>query len=250
MDTPIDCAALADLALRFSIRSWAAWAPGLAADTPAVEFLAGTLPDDDGSLPDVDFLPAMLRRRLGRTARMALHVAHLAAPEPGSLPNVFASRHGELRRTTDLLQGLARGELPSPASFSLSVHNASAGIHAIARNDPAPSSAIAAGDESLLWALLDARQRIEQGTTDAVLVVHSDDAIPSQYLPFAPVCNRPFALAIVVEAGDDIALEWRANGGDRVSPASLPISLAGLCAGANRLEWHGERLSITGLRGA
>ena len=56
--------------------------------------------------PDVRFVDASLRRRLGPLARMMLHVAHACAQDIADLRLVFASRHGELGYTVALLMAL------------------------------------------------------------------------------------------------------------------------------------------------
>ena len=57
--------------------------------------------DEDGkNLPDIAFVDASLRRRLSLFARMALKVAHDCAGDRIGVRIVFASRHGDLGRTT------------------------------------------------------------------------------------------------------------------------------------------------------
>ncbi|MGH8379096.1 MAG: beta-ketoacyl synthase chain length factor, partial [Gammaproteobacteria bacterium] len=58
----------------FSISRWCAWAPGVVDRADWGGWIAGKR-SDGGEQPDVSFLPALLRRRLDRVGRMALHVA-------------------------------------------------------------------------------------------------------------------------------------------------------------------------------
>src|SRR4051812_6705411 len=101
------------MALTFSILDWKAW-------TPAHDLQ-----------PDVSVIPAMLRRRLSPIGRAALSVIMPLADSQGAMPLVYVSRHGDLNRTLGLLQDLALGEPLSPTAFSLSVHNATAGLFSI-----------------------------------------------------------------------------------------------------------------------
>ena len=68
----------------------------------------------------------MLRRRLDRHGRMALATAWTCAEGLDSVQFVFASRHGDLDRTLELLTALGNKDMLSPTSFSLSVHNSTA----------------------------------------------------------------------------------------------------------------------------
>ncbi len=204
------------------------------------------MPPDDGSAPEIGFVAALLRRRLGRLSRMALHVAHEAAAGLSSLPTVFASRHGELVRTVDMLHALAAAEAPSPAAFSLSVHNSAAGIFAIARADQAPATALAAGDETLLWALQDAAVRLAAAPDTPILLVYADEPLPGEYQAFSPP-EPAHALALLLQTGEGMHLSWSENCATPPSPEPLSLALlAHLLGQRERIAWHGERLSVHG----
>ena len=64
--------------------------------------------------PDLGFIEPMVRRRLSSLSRIALKVAHDCAAERSHVRVLFASRHGELRRTTDILRAIGAGEPVSP----------------------------------------------------------------------------------------------------------------------------------------
>ena len=94
---------------------------------------------------------------------------------------VFASRHGDLQATVSLLSDLAKRELLSPATFSLSVHNAHAGILAQCVGAHGSHTAIAGGAQSLHAGLLEAYARIASGEAEQVLLVFADVAAPDFY---------------------------------------------------------------------
>lgn len=94
---------------------------------------------------------------------------------------VFASRHGELRRTTDILRSITTAGPVSPNAFSLSVLNAMSGIYGIARGDRSPATAISAGPESLGYALLEAYAQHMQQPAPPVLVVYADEPADPVY---------------------------------------------------------------------
>lgn len=236
---------MAGLSINISAR--AAWAPGLEDDTAWRSWPGHALPDDHGTAPDVRFIDALLRRRLGRLSRMALHVANQAAAEYAFLPTIFASRHGELSRTVSMLHALAADEAPSPAAFSLSVHNAAAGIFSIVRGDPAPSTALAAGEETLLWALLDASIRLAADPDSPILLVYADEPLPGEYQAFQTASESAHALALLLQMGDGFHVEWNENSGHPPSPEPLSLALlAHLLGRRESLAWHGERLSVHG----
>lgn len=242
-------------AVHMGVAAWAAWAPGFADVEAWQEWDGGLLPADDGSAPEVKFVDALLRRRLGRLTRMALHVAHECAAGRSPAATVFASRHGELARSVGLLHAIAGGELPSPAAFSLSVHNTAAGIHSIVHHDHAPSSAIAAGEESLLWALVEAATRLRDlrdAQEAGVLLVFADETLPDEYAPWRPSGEATHALALWLVPGRDLTLSWRPSAeacDAQPAPAAQPLTLALLACGLGRrpeLAWSGERVSVEG----
>jgi len=123
----------------------------------------------------------MARRRLSTLSRIALKVAHDCAADEPSVRIVFASRHGELRRTTDILRNISAGEPVSPTSFSLSVLNAMSGVFGIARGDRSAASALSAGAETLGYALLEAHAQYATDTSTPVLLVYADEPADPAY---------------------------------------------------------------------
>lgn len=234
--------------LRFHVSAWSAWAPGLHDESAWKKWDGILLPPDDGSAPDVQFVNPMLRRRLGRLSRMALHVANKAGGEHRSVATVFASQHGELNRTVDLLHTLGNAELPSPASFSLSVHNAAAGIFSIARSDCSPATAIAAGNETLLWAIQDGASRLAADPSTPILVVYAEEPLPKEYQAFAGPAESTFALALLLCPGATTQLTWAENPDSKRSENSLARAFLGWWAGkrGDGLTWHGDRLTVNG----
>jgi len=123
-----------------------------------------------------------VRRRLSTLSRAALKVAHdCVGDDAAAVRTVFASRHGELRRTTDILRTISAGEPVSPTAFSLSVLNAMTGVFGIARGDRSPASAISAGAETLGYALLEAHAQYASDPATPVLVVYADEPADPAY---------------------------------------------------------------------
>ena len=132
-------------------------------------------------VPGVEALDPMVRRRLSRLSRLALQAACDCADMTGALRVVFASRHGELARTTTILDAIQAGEPVSPTAFSLSVLNAVTGIFGISRRDRSPATAVAAGQETLGYALLEAFCQYETSSVSPVLLVHAHEPADTVY---------------------------------------------------------------------
>jgi len=154
------------------------------------------------------FIDPMQRRRLGPLAKMLLHVAHECV---GDLPRarvVLASQHGELSYAVSMLRALATAEPVSPALFSLSVHNAPAGLFSILRGDRSGSTAVAAGEETLGEGLVEAYGQLDE-SDEPVLFLYGDAPLPVEYRVFAerPDPQRVLALLLAPGAERTLALE-------------------------------------------
>jgi hypothetical protein len=171
----------------FPLANWSSW-----------PVTGGNAPDPVP--PNIDFIAPMLRRRLSKLSRMAVKVAHDCASEAPTVRVVLASRHGELRRSTEIINDLVSGRPVSPAAFSLSVLNAMAGVFGIARQDRAPATAIAAGDETLGYALVEAYAQYASDASTPVLLVFVDELPDSCYGPMPEGDASPGALALLFDA--------------------------------------------------
>ena len=148
-------------------------------------FAAASLADGEvrtvGLHADSAQIPPLVRRRLRETALLAVRCG-LAALQRASGPVevVFCSRHGDLKRTRRLLSALADGQSPSPLEFSLSVHNALAGMLDLARRERTGHTSIAAGPDSFATALIEAAARLAIDRQRAALLLYAEDAIPEE----------------------------------------------------------------------
>ncbi|GAB3342927.1 beta-ketoacyl synthase chain length factor [Chromohalobacter beijerinckii] len=195
------------------IESWYAW-------SAAPVSCAGDERHDIASLSDLEPLPPLLRRRLDQAGRATCQILRRLDPE-AACPIVHASRHGNTSLTWGLLTELNDGNPLSPGRFSMSVHNAVLGLHAIARDHRQPLQALAAcGDE--LDALFDEALGYLAEGYPAVIAVFSESALPEAYQgltshPAAPcvvgmrlaaspdqsIADRPFAHTLSLLFGDN-----------------------------------------------
>ena len=161
--------------------------------------------------PQVGFIEPLVRRRLSFLDRIALHVANACVAEGEAVHLVFASRHGELARSAELLAQLARNELPSPMSFSLSVLNAAAGLYGIARKDRSPATAVSSGEATFPLALVEGAAQAQKNPEAAVVVAFADEPPPEVYQSLVDSPRNAHAIAVRLEAKKaqkPVALSW------------------------------------------
>jgi hypothetical protein len=157
----------------------------------------------EGTEPDVSFVPPLLRRRCSRLTRMMLHVAWRAgqAHDVAAVPAIFASRHGEVVTTLDLLAILARRGPLTATAFSHSVHNAPVGLFSIATGNRRAASAVAAGPDTFGAAFLEAVASMHRSCHDRALLVVADDAVPDLLLRFVDPPPPAHAVALLLGPG-------------------------------------------------
>lgn len=185
-----------------NVRRWAAFSPAIAHPQDWQAWARG----DDARLPETPHkpelptVPPLLRRRLSGIGKAALWVAYqVLDDDTHPAATVFCSRHGEVDRTVTMLQSLAVGDQPSPAAFSLSVHNAIGGIYSIAGKVTSPITALSAGEDSIFAALLEAYAVLASGTQDGeVLCVVYDDPLPAPLADDSVTAPEVQALALLV----------------------------------------------------
>lgn len=231
------------------IAAWSAWAPGIESAQAWNSWAAGDLdPGNEGS-PALTFVDPLMRRRLSRLARMALHVAHACTQGRAAARSVFASRHGELQRTVGMLHDLVRGTGLSPTDFSLSVHNAIAGMHSIVHRSRSASVAVAAGEESFAYGLIEAAGQWHLDTEHSVLFVYADEPVPAEYRRFVAHREMPHAVALLIGSGGHTTVRMQSapGAGQTVNPEMQSLAFlrgwftkeraAVWCGGQHEWRW-------------
>jgi len=185
----------------FILRKWRAWAPGLnCRDDRLLE--AG-----DTALSGQ--VPKMLQRRLSPLAWAIFNVAGPCLANGEALPVVFSSAHGEICKSLALLKMIQAGHELSPTAFSLSVHNAIAGLFSIAYRNSRDITVIAPGREGIAPAFIEALGMLQEGD-DEVLVILYDEPIADFYpiAPFKLNANFPCVLALrIALSGDGLPMQ-------------------------------------------
>lgn len=193
-----------DEKLKFAVERWCLWEPQAGAPVLCSRYSGGLQTSETLEKPDLATVPAMQRRRLGTLARSVFHVLSHCADPGAQEPAIFSSHMGEIGRTQGIVDTLAADEPVSPASFSLSVHNAIAGQWSLIRGIKAPMIALAPPANSPVPALFEAAGILLEEEHEAVNVVFYDEPYPSFYSPFitGPAAATALALRLVV-AGDE-----------------------------------------------
>lgn len=133
----------------------------------------------ENTLPDVSFVPPLMRRRLTDIEKISVYLANTCAAKGQSYKSVFASRHGEWHQTLKLMKQFNEEEVMSPAHFSTSVHNAAAGLFSILTKNTAAYTSIVANENTLEAGILEAVT-----TPGNVLFVYAEEHAPAEYKPF------------------------------------------------------------------
>ena len=182
------------MVFRFSLLDWSAWAPGVESREAWKSWAVNRFPLPVDGEPALPGIPAMLRRRADRLSRMALRVSCEVLGNERGIPVVLVSRHGSVGRSATLLADLAAANPISAAGFASSVHNASLGLLGIARADPAPCVALAAGDGRVAAMLAEVAGLLSDGHP-RVLGVLCDEPPPVFYQPYVGTEEFPLAWA-------------------------------------------------------
>lgn len=189
----------------FVVRDWAACADGLITREDWLHWAIAPaqLPAAwMATVPTLPEMPAMVRRRVERSGRLACQVAYWCQASGEQVPMVFASRYGDATRSLAMLGDLVNQQPLSPTGFALSVHNAVSAIYAIARGDQGNAVVVAGGRATITAALTEATALIADGAPQ-VLVVCYDAPLPQDYARFHDETPCEFAWAWLVGPADD-----------------------------------------------
>jgi hypothetical protein len=166
--------------LSIGIEAIACWAHGV--DCQDFDgWVHGNVQPGEGVAPALKSLPPVKRRRLNALGRAAFHCAQQVCGDLQPAGSIFISDHGELTRSVQLLRSVVDDQPLSPNQFSLSVHNAIAGLYSIFEERTAPTLALSAGSEGLGAAFIEAAMMLET-VGDPILLVAYDEPVP---MPFA-----------------------------------------------------------------
>jgi hypothetical protein len=159
----------------------------------------------EGPLPEDDFIPKNVRRRIsrliGQVLRATKDAGGLEAATDGSL--VFATANGEINTIGAILPSLLADEPQvSPTLFHNSVHNAAPGYWAILAKRLAASTTITMGAASFEAAMLEAWTRLHDGEPEVQVTV-GDEAITAAAWADPSHCTQDFCGSLRMVLEDD-----------------------------------------------
>lgn len=165
---------------------------------------AASCPQTWGAVVPEKVLPASSRRRMGALeramARCALGV--LAGVEAAEV--ICASRYGNFNALVPLLRSLADQEPLSPMTFSMSVHNALAGLLGQIRRDRSAHTAVAAGRNTLASGLVEAYCQLVAEPERPVALVFGDMRLPDVYAEFGDEEPLTLVLALLLSGNKSV----------------------------------------------
>lgn len=227
---------------RAHVLRWSAWSPGVEDAAAWQVWAAAPRPLQAEGHPDAAFLPAMLRRRCTPLTRLVLTAAFgaLADDEGPRVRSVFATRHGSINESIELLRQVVAQERLSPTKFSHTVHNAQAGLFCIAAGNRQASSSLAACADTFACGWLEALTLLERDPVTPVLFVTSDVPLDSTFAALVKEPLGAYGLGLLLaREGDgpafDLDLRGRGEAGAHPWPDAAEF-LRFLLAGEARLE--------------
>jgi hypothetical protein len=189
--------------MRVWVESLGIVGPGLPGWEVSRAVLAGQVPYPGGelTLPKLDLLPPVERRRTGTLVKLSLAAGQDALAQAraveGHLPAVFAASGGDGDVINEICITLAGPDRQlSPTRFHNSVHNAPAGYWSIATGSRAASTSLSALDWSFAAGLVEAASQIVC-EHDKLLLIAADMPYPQ---PLAGVrkTKLPFGGALLL----------------------------------------------------
>jgi hypothetical protein len=240
-----------------TVQRWSAWSPGIEDADSWRDWCSAPRELESEGRPEALFLPALLRRRCSALARIMLTTAFDCCEEAErtEVATVFASRHGNINESIDLLDRLAENQPLSPTRFSHTVHNAQAGLFSIASGNCRASSSIAAQQDSFACGYLESLTLLQREPTRPVLLVVGDVPLAPTFAPLVDEPAGAYALALFLVGegeGSKLAFDLRAETAAR-QPARWPDAIeflrwylsgeSRLILGSARRPWAWERLS-------
>ena len=193
------------------VERWSAWSPGRE-DAPAWRrWCADPVALEPGGCPEARFLPPLIRRRCSPLARIALTTAFACCGEEDleRCSTVFASRHGNINESIDLLDRLAERQPLSPTAFSHTVHNAQAALFSLAAHNRHSSSSLAARADTFACAWLEALALLERAPERPVLLVTADVPLAEAFASMVDEPEASYGLALwITPAGGASGLRF------------------------------------------
>ena len=138
------------------VEDWVVKTHGISSKKHWLDWSSNTQPFCTDEAIAVNFVPKSILRRASQQTTLALDAA--LELTLGLTPDylIFASQHGEITRSRELLDAIERRTDLSPTAFSQSVHNTAVGQYTIIKKSNTKATSIAAGQKTICMALIEA----------------------------------------------------------------------------------------------
>jgi len=226
---------------QFIINAWNVWPP-----------VDPNIDKDEVFKKRLSTLPKILKRRLTPLARTVFAAAipcmDVCTDKTQQIATVFSSTHGELEKSFNMMQLIEAGEEISPTAFSLSVHNAIAGLFSMAFNNHNQCTVVAPGEEGIVAAFIEAIGLLQEGE-EQVLIVFYDEPLVEFYpaSPYKLSADQSNAIALLISAkgeGLSVQLNSQNTDGDNVEqPLQIIMLMKFLVENQDKLLIHTPRHS-------
>ena len=185
---------------KFSLKNWLAWGIGELSDLD-------NLSNIKNGVPNLDGISVMVKRRMPKLSKYIHALTQDIAISDRNIPTVFASKNAELTRSFKIIRSLDADV--SPTQFSMSVHNAIAGLLSVISQDDSKYIVIDSLSGILETALIEATSLLTEH--NCVKVIYFDEDLPTELTESTSECNQPIVLLLVIEKGTEISLSSEAN---------------------------------------
>lgn len=163
--------------------NWSAWLPDKYFDAKSKQL-------DISKAPDISFIPPMQRRRLSELDKISIFTANkiLESCHQKNIKTIFATQHGELTRTFNILENIAIETEVSPTEFSTSVHNTSPGVFSILNQITQGSTTLSASQNTFHAGLVETFIQLNNSNQPIILTI-ADEKLPDLVLPYTESKN-------------------------------------------------------------
>ncbi len=184
---------------KFAIKKWAMW------DFSVSDEFSDFSRVSKGQ-PVLAEIKPMVKRRLPPLAKAIQEIN--INEDLATMPCVYASKNGELSRTIKLIRQYG-GDL-SPTMFSMSVHNAIAGLLSVINADHSPYTVIDSMSGAIEMAVFEAVTLLRDN--NAVKVLYFEESTDEDMSAMMADEDQAMVLMFVVERGDEFSVEISTQG--------------------------------------
>ena len=170
--------------------------------------------------------PLAARRRMSHNSKLSISASLDKIDVEQFDYAIFSSRFGEFEHRQISSECIRLSEPMSPIVFSQSVHNTAAGLYSIFKKCTKPTTTIAASQQTLSTALIEAANYIASFNDAKVLVVATDEQYRPYLSGYINETNVDYSVAFVVSGTDcNLRMELAHQGNQQQSNLPEPLRM-------------------------